>query len=443
MTLVVPSASLATFQQFPQLSFTMTTGGSNPLPQSLLMDSTGASTRATYVESTGVGGNWLSIQSPCFNCSTPAPISVAINGSALDAGFYVGQVVVSNSTWSMVIPVTLAVIDPGGPMLGPVPGGMSFVTGNGFVASSENIQLNNISSGSLTWAASISCSRGNSAGVATWLSISANNGTVPSALAVTISPQGLSSGNYFAEVIVQSGGVSQSVPITLVVTSTALATFHQLPELNFIAVAGSSSPLSQTLEIPSTGASISTFELFASATGGSSWLSVTAPCFNCSTPIGISVNVNSTNLPVGVYAGQVYVVGATTSSTVSVTLSVIDLSAPSLGPVPGALNFVSASGSGVGPLTIPINNVGTGSLNWTLSDATFRGTTTGSAAWLSVSSSSGTAPSIVTVTTSAEGLTPGTYLGQITLQSLSANVSIPVVLVVGDSKNVTFQEFLD
>jgi hypothetical protein len=115
VTLVVPSASLATFQQFPQLSFTMTTGASNPLPQSLLMDSTGASTSATYVASTGVGGNWLSIQSPCFNCSTPAPISVAINGSALDAGFYVGQVVVSNPTWSMVIPVTrLNIALPGG-----------------------------------------------------------------------------------------------------------------------------------------------------------------------------------------------------------------------------------------------------------------------------------------------------------------------------------------
>ncbi|MCX6629483.1 MAG: hypothetical protein NTW28_17845, partial [Candidatus Solibacter sp.] len=60
--------------------------------------------------------------------------------------------------------------------------------------------------------------------------------------------------------------------------------------------------------------------------------------------------------------------------------------------------------------------------------------------WLSASAASGIAPSIVTVRVSPQGLPPGTYLGQIMFQAASSSVTIPVSLVVVDSKNVTSQQ---
>jgi hypothetical protein len=102
--------------------------------------------------------------------------------------------------------------------------------------------------------------------------------------------------------------------------------------------------------------------------------------------------------------------------------------------------IVSTSSLAASPLTIQITNAGPGTLNWTASTGTFRGTTAGSADWLSLSATSGTAPTIVTVNVSTTGLLPGTYLGEVVFQAEGGNVSVPVTLVVSNAQNNMFQE---
>ncbi|RMG42602.1 MAG: hypothetical protein D6732_00765 [Methanobacteriota archaeon] len=70
--------------------------------------------------------------------------------------------------------------------------------------------------------------------------------------------------------------------------------------------------------------------------------------------------------------------------------------------------------------TISISNNGTGALNWTASD---------NATWLSLSSTSGTAPASVNVTVNISGLSAGTYTGQITIQADGAQGSPETVTV--------------
>ncbi|HET8677833.1 MAG TPA: hypothetical protein VFO63_18680, partial [Blastocatellia bacterium] len=70
---------------------------------------------------------------------------------------------------------------------------------------------------------------------------------------------------------------------------------------------------------------------------------------------------------------------------------------------------------------------GGGTLNWTASD---------NATWLSVSPTSGTAPSAVTVSANIAGLTPGTYNGTITVTATGATnspVGVPVTLTVNSA----------
>jgi uncharacterized protein (TIGR03437 family) len=120
--------------------------------------------------------------------------------------------------------------------------------------------------------------------------------------------------------------------------------------------------------------------------------------------------------------------------TVPVTLTVAGAGVPFFGGVAGGLSFVSGSGFSPAPQNVQLNNAGTGVLNWTAAVSTAGNN------WLSASAISGTAPSIVTVSVSPQGLPTGIYLGQVLFQAASGSVTIPVSLVVVDSSTSTFQQ---
>src|SRR5262249_52535317 len=74
--------------------------------------------------------------------------------------------------------------------------------------------------------------------------------------------------------------------------------------------------------------------------------------------------------------------------------------------------------------TISITNTGAGTLNWTATD---------DASWLTVSPTSGTAPSTLTASVNITGLAAGTYNGNITISATGATntpVTVPVTLTV-------------
>jgi hypothetical protein len=98
---------------------------------------------------------------------------------------------------------------------------------------------------------------------------------------------------------------------------------------------------------------------------------------------------------------------------------------PTIGVSPTSLSFTAtAGGSNPANQTVSITNTGGGTLNWTASD---------NASWLTLSPTSGTAPSTLTASVNITGLAAGTYNGAITISATGATnspVSVPVTLTV-------------
>ncbi len=98
---------------------------------------------------------------------------------------------------------------------------------------------------------------------------------------------------------------------------------------------------------------------------------------------------------------------------------------PSIGASPASFSF-SATAGGANPAnqSLSITNTGGGTLNWSATD---------DATWLTISPTSGTAPSSVTLSVNITGLAAGTYNGNITITATGATnspVTVPVTLVV-------------
>jgi hypothetical protein len=101
---------------------------------------------------------------------------------------------------------------------------------------------------------------------------------------------------------------------------------------------------------------------------------------------------------------------------------------PTIGVSPASMSF-SATVGGANPpsQSLSITNTGGGTLNWSASS---------NASWLSVSPTSGTAPSTATVSVNITGLAVGTYNGAITITAAGATntpVTVPVTLTVNSA----------
>jgi uncharacterized repeat protein (TIGR01451 family) len=101
------------FSQMAGLNFSMPYGGSNPLPQSPTVSSTGTAVTFTADYASGNGGNWLSISPFGLCCNTPHVITFSVNGApggtAVPAGIHTGQAVFIAAHSAMTVPVTLTV----------------------------------------------------------------------------------------------------------------------------------------------------------------------------------------------------------------------------------------------------------------------------------------------------------------------------------------------
>jgi hypothetical protein len=98
---------------------------------------------------------------------------------------------------------------------------------------------------------------------------------------------------------------------------------------------------------------------------------------------------------------------------------------PTIGVSPASFSFSGVAG-GANPANqaLSISNTGGGTLTWSATD---------NAGWLTLSPTSGTAPSSVTLSVSTAGLAAGTYNGTITITATGATnspLSVPVTLTV-------------
>ncbi len=166
-----------------------------------------------------------------------------------------------------------------------------------------------------------------------------------------------------------------------------------------------------------------------SVSSGTNWLSVSPASGNA--PATVLVSINPGSLAPGTYPGTVTVTAAAAnppSQAFTVSLTVIAASAPTLSVSTKSLTYSFAQGSQGQQQTIPVANVGGGTLSFQAS-----ATTSSGGNWLSVTQDGSGAtlvtPDLLTVTVNPGALAVGTYTGLITITA-NATVTIPVTLVI-------------
>jgi hypothetical protein len=248
------------FNQVNPISFTMPTGGANPLPQILTMASIepASTIRFNAVKANAKGGNWLQISPTGVACCyTPEAITVSVNASTLAAGTYTAQITLieyGSNDVAMTVPVTLTVAPTNGPYFDNVQGHMSF----SFLPSASNppsqsVLIRNAGTGTLDWTLVRSTSDNSN-----WLSVSAASGTAPSTVVVGVTNAslpggGLIAGIYTGQLLLRTPSGRVTIPVSVAVGDPV---FKQVNALSFTMASGGANPPTKNFNVASTGTSI-------------------------------------------------------------------------------------------------------------------------------------------------------------------------------------------
>lgn len=428
-----------------QTSQTITVSSSNGAPLNYV------ATAAT----SPAGGSWLAVSGNAM-ASTNNSFTVTVLPGSLTAGTYSGTVTITatnpatgnaavNSPLS--IPVTfyvsnsplLVVTLPGNPPSEPLLAAQE----NGAVTGPQTLTLlsTNPAAG-ITYSMTYTTASGGN-----WLSASPLAGnTAPGSNQINLyaNPGILTPGQYTGTVTITAAGPNNSavadspyvVPVTFNVTAGAMQLSQNT--LQFSQTAGGPAPVSQTVQVTSSGQALN-FQAAANSNNAVSWLSVSPATGSTSGSGTLTISADGSNLAAGTYTGTVTVTSpnATNSpATITVTLSV---SAGTIAATPTSLAFsaVQNSAAPIAPQTISVTST-PGSVNFTVAAAT---TTGGN--WLSAGvvtrlgsgspSANGATPASVQVTATAGSLAPGQYSGAVTITATGAAgspISIPVTLTV-------------
>ena len=329
------------------------TGAAGSGPQSSTVELT-ANPAASFSASmsTVSGGTWLSVSPTSGNTgATGTRLTVTADATNLVQGTYQGTVTVTTGGGvATAIPVTFTVNSSIGPVTISA-STLAFMYGqNGTLPAAQSLQI----TGSESFAVSAGTSSGGN-----WLAVTPTTGTGNVTLSVSVVPAvltGLAPAVYNGTITVTpTGGVPQTVAVTLTVQAPGSLTFSSNPPV-FTYTAGGALPAAQTLSITSMGENVT----FTAAAQSSGWLAVTPT--SATTPASLSVSVNPANLGAGQYLGSIALSanGGTLQLNVSVTLTVI---APlpvittvvnSASYLPGGISpgeIVTVFGSAIGPAT--------------------------------------------------------------------------------------------
>lgn len=425
------------FTQVNPIEFTIVEGG-EALPQLLTIASTGTQIAASAFVYTANGGNWLVASNTGGNCcGTPFTDTISVNAATLLPGVYSGEIVVLQyfeQTQAMTVPVTLTVVASGSSAyFDTLPGQMSFslVTGGGAPAP-QSIQIRNAGTGTLNWTLGVSTADGGK-----WLTASAASGTAPATVSFSINPSllpsaGLAAGTYNGQIVLQTTGQEVTIPVSVMVGTSVLT---QINAINFTMPEGGANPLPQIIAVSSTGSANIAFSASVFTASGGAWLALSntgGGC--CSTPEALTVSVNASTLPAGIYTGEITIVQyfqQNQNLTVPVTLTVAAPTVAFFDNLPGQLSFFMRTSGSAPSQTLQVRNAGSGTLNYTA-----KGSTADGGAWLTVTAAGGKAPSNVTVSVvtanlPGKGLTAGTFNGQVVLTATGDVVTVPVSVTVG------------
>lgn len=191
--------------------------------------------------------------------------------------------------------------------------------------------------------------------------------------------------------------------------------------LQFAYTVGGTIPATQSIQVANSGGGTLNWVASTSA----SWLSVTPG--SGTAPSTLSVIVSPTGLRAGTYTGSVQIsAGGASNSPVSVAVTLtVSPAAAALAVSPQAFTFNYTVGGAVpAAQQISITNNGGGTLSWIAS---------ANAAWVGLSSASGTAPATLSVSVSPATLAAGSYSATVLITAAGTTnspASVSVMLVV-------------
>jgi hypothetical protein len=238
-------------------------------------------------------------------------VSVSVDASALIEATYAATITLTSAGASnspLTVPVEVVVAQP---VLDVSPATLSFTTNVGVNPPAQTLTLSNIGGGTMA-----TPTVGDDAA---WLSPGAVSGAGPFTVQINVDVAGLAAGTYDAVVTVTSAGATDSpatVPVSLTVEQPTIEVFPT--SLVFSMVEGTN-PAPKTLTITNSGTGTLAPP---SVTDDAGWLSATVG--GSDPTYVVTVTVNAAALAVGPYGATLTITspGASSSPTVSVTLTV-------------------------------------------------------------------------------------------------------------------------
>jgi len=401
-TLLTTQTSALTF------NYQMSAGATPPPSQLISIGSTGAPLNySVQTNAASCNGAWLNVVPT--SGSTPATLTVSVNGSVGANIQCTGTIVVSSpGSNNLSIPVTLNTSTA--PLLNISKNSISFTVAPG---GSQNTQIALTS----TDGTPLSFAAGASGTPAGWLFVSPNTGNTPSNLTVNAVAGTLTPGTYNGTITITSANLPAAVniPVTMTIQSNAAASVDKA-SLSFTQPQGGTAPPAQTIQVSAANGATPVALIFSAQAAyqqGSGWLSINPS--GGTTPGSLSVTANGAGLSQGTYNGSVViqVQGANnTPVTVPVKLTIgppqsITLSGTGL--TNGTLSFNGEPGGTVPPASLTLTSAG-GPINFSIgtTQTTCGGNFFSVAPIAGTTSSGTTSTATITVTPSLTGIQPGT-----------------------------------
>ncbi len=322
-----PQSLLVTVTVMPQCALQFSPGllrfageyqGLAPASQTITLG-TYANCKAPLAWHATSNANWLTISSS--KGTVPARPVLGINSANLKPGIYMSSILFSSAAGTQTFPVIFTLGQKTGPLVVTTPGALAFNATGGQPALQRVSLLNNGSSGSLTWRATIA-NGGN------WLAVSPASGHLAphQSAALSINVHGLStlsSGTYRGAVTItgvdgagaQVLGSPRTIPVSLVVKFSCAAIAATPNGLSFTRTRGVTGHVVQPVTLLANTACTDplSWSTTTVTSSGGKWLTATAMGSAGSKSRGrISVRVSSSSLGVGNYTGKVIVTATDT-----------------------------------------------------------------------------------------------------------------------------------
>lgn len=434
-----PSAPPVVATAPPSLFFAVSSAGSLPPPQPLVVSNDGAGIMSyelgVIYPASGPQG-WLAVSPPngtvTFN-SKSHQVSVSAT-AGLPEGDYTAQLVVTGnaSNAPFIVPVTLTV--GAAPNISVNPTTFSFTASEGgALPAIQTLTVRNEGGGDLNYTI---------AGDQDWLRVRPLGGdasAAPMVHDVLPDTRGLPQGTYTGNLVITSDDIGTPLRIPVTLTIGPPSRLFTLPtSIDFVAPAGLPHREQRLISVVNSPLAPGNWTARIEP-DHITWARLTPT--QGDVPGHLTVDVDTSGLGAAPLNAEIVIEGRETAAAlgrervpqgpaearIPLRLTLLQR-APQLGATPGALLFEGAAGeANILERVFQVDNTGGPQLQWTAEVETEDGEP-----WLAINPGSGVAPTRTRATANTAGLAPGVRHGRVLLKAGDQEVAVPVVLVVRD-----------